>query len=122
MRLLIAALGLAVIAGSLMLGFLILVPEQYRDRIDWKWARFGVVTVVFAGYCLRTYWRARNHLRFWGILSCVFIVHFFGVGYFFYRGPGLPLLAFGPIVALEWAALALAVYHFLGIGPPVQKY
>ena len=97
----------------------VLVPGQ--SQINWKWARFFVVTTSFVVYCLKTYWRARRHLRFWAILLGVLIIHFLGVGYFFYDGSGLPLMLFGPIVALEWTLLAIAVYYVLDISPPPGK-
>lgn len=122
LRLLIAAIGMAIVALAVIWASLALVPEQYRGRIDWKWARFGVVTIFFVVYCLKTYWRARRHVLFWILLVGIFAIHFVGIGYLFYRGAGLPLVIFGPTVALEWALLALAVYHFLGIGPPVRKH
>jgi hypothetical protein len=120
-RLLVVATGVAMVAILFVLATAALTPELYRRRIDWKWARFAVVTILFVGYCLKTYWRARKRLGFWVILLGVFVVHFLGVGYFYYAGAGLPLMVFGPTVALEWALLALAVYHFLGIGPPAHK-
>jgi hypothetical protein len=120
-RLFVAALGVALIALIAMWTSFVLVPQRYFDQVSPKWGRFGVVTIVFAAYCLRTYWGARKQLGFWVILLGIFMIHFFGVGYFFYIGQGLPLLTFGPTVALEWALLALSVYHFLGIGPPLRK-
>jgi hypothetical protein len=122
LRLLLVALGLAVAALIIIWASLVLVPGQYRDQINWKWTRFGVVTIFFVLYCLKTYWRARRHAMFWILLLGILALHFLGVGYLFYRSAGLPLLIFGPTVALEWALLALAVYHFLGIGPPVRKH
>jgi hypothetical protein len=121
LRLLLVALGLAAAVILTALATTVLTPGIYGHRIDWKWLRFGVVTIFFVGYCLKTYWKARKHLEFWGILFGVLAVHFLGVGYFYYAGMGLPLLVLGPTVALEWALLALAVYHFLGIGPLVRK-
>ena len=118
-RLLLAATGVAVVAIPAIVAVIILIPGQ--DRINWKWGRFTVVTIFFVVYCLTTYWRARKDLRFWAILFGIFVLHFLGVGYFYYAGPGLPLMVFGPIVALEWALLAVAVYHFLGIGPPAAR-
>ena len=52
----------------------------------------------------------------------VFGIHFTGVGYFFWAGTGLPLMVFGPTVALEFALLAVTVYHFLGVGPAVSRH
>ncbi len=98
-----------------------ITPGLYRHEINWKWVRFTVVTIAFAVYCLKTYWVARKRLRFWAILLGIFVLHFLGVGCFYYAGSGLPLLVFGPTVALEWALLALAVYRFLGIGPTVVR-
>jgi hypothetical protein len=66
---------------------------------------------------LKTYWRARKHLGFWVILLGIFVVHFVGAGYFYYAGNGLPLLVFGPTVAIEWALLALAVSWALAHPP-----
>jgi hypothetical protein len=120
-RLLLAAIGVAVLVIVSVIGTMAFAPALYRHEINWKWVRFGVVTVGFAAYCLWTYWKARKHLAFWGILLGVLVLHFLGVGYFYYAGAGLPLLVFGPVVALEWALLAVAVHHFLGIGPPIGK-
>jgi hypothetical protein len=122
LRLLIAAIGMAIVALAVIWASLALVPEQYKGRIDWKWARFGAVSIFFVLYCLKTYWRARRHALFWILLLGILAVHFFGIGYLFLKGAGLPLLIFGPTVALEWGVLAFAVYHFLGIGPPLRKH
>jgi hypothetical protein len=118
-----AAVGLAVVLLATMWVSFVVVPKQYLDFVfsSPKWTRFAFVTVFFVGYCLKTYWRARKRLGFWGILLGILVIHFLGVGYFYYAGAGLPLMVFGPTVALEWALLALAVYHFLGIGPPAHK-
>jgi hypothetical protein len=121
-RLLLVATGVAIAAILFILVTAVLAPGLYGRRIDWKWVRFAVVTVVFVGYCLKTYWTARKHLGFWMILLGVVVFHFLGVGYFYYAGTGLPLLTFAPVVALEWALLAFAVYYFLGIGPRVRKH
>jgi hypothetical protein len=120
-RLLLMAAGVAALVIVLVIGTMVFAPGLYRHEINWKWVRFGVVTVGFAAYCLWTYWKARKHLAFWGILLCVLVLHLLGVGYFYYAGAGLPLLIFGPVVALEWALLAIAVHHFLGIGPPIRR-
>lgn len=61
-------------------------------------------------------------MGFWAIFLGVLVLHILGVGYFYYAGVGLPLLVFGPVVALEWVLLAIAVHHFLGIGPPMRKH
>jgi hypothetical protein len=119
-RLLLVATGVAIVAIPAIVAAVVLIPGQ--DRISWKWARFAVVTTFFVVYCLKTYWLARRHLRFWAILFGIFVIHFLGVGYFYYAGPGLPLMVFGPVVALEWALLALAVYRVLGIGPPASRH
>jgi hypothetical protein len=120
-RLLLAAAGVGALVIVLVIGTMALAPGLYKHEINWKWVRFGVVTVGFAAYCLWTYWKARKHLGFRGILLGVLVLHLLGVGYFYYAGAGLPLLIFGPVVALEWALLALSVHHFLGIGPPIRR-
>ena len=121
-RLLLVAVGAVIIMLPIIWASGVLIPREYRDHINSKWARFTVVTILFVAYCLKTYWRARKHLRFWAILFGIFVLHFVGVGYLFYADAGLPLMLFGPTVALEWALLALAVYHVLGIGPPARKH
>ncbi len=124
LRLTVAALGLSIVLLFLMWASFVLVPKRYLDFVfsNPKWGRFAVVTIFFVGYCLRTYWKARKRLTFWGIFLGVLILHLLGVGYFYYAGAGLPLLVFGPVVALEWALLAVAVHHFLGVGPKIRKY
>ena len=123
LRLILAAVGLAIALLVVMWASFVFVPKKYLDLIfsNPKWGRFTVVSVLFIIYCLKTYWRARKHLLFWAVFIGVLAVHFLGVGYFFYKGAGLPLLTFGPTVALEWALLALAVYYVLGIGPSIQR-
>jgi hypothetical protein len=118
LRLLLVALGVAIVVLIFIWASLVLVPGQYREQMNWKWTRFAVVTVFFVFYCLKTYWRARRHVLFWILLLGILAVHILGVGSLFFQGAGLPLLFFAPTVALEWALLAFAVYHFLGIGPP----
>ena len=121
-RLWLSAACVAALVIVLLIGALEFKPELYQHEINWKWMRFTIVTIAFAAYCLKTYWKARKYLRFWIILLGVFALHFLGVGYFYYAGAGLPLLIFGPVVALEWALLAFAIYHFLGIGPPMREH
>jgi hypothetical protein len=120
-RLFLTAAAVAALVIVLLIATMLFSPKLYRHEINWKWVRFGVVTAAFAGYSLKTHWRARKHIGFWVILSGVFALHFLGVGYFYWAGMGLPLLIFGPVVALEWALLAIAVHHFLGISPnPIE--
>ena len=121
LRLLLIGLGVTILLLPIIWASVVLVPTEYKGRVSWKWARFTVVTIFFIVYCLKTYWRARKHVQFWVILFAILVIHFVGIGYFYYAGPGLPLLAFGPTVALEWALLAVAVYKVLGIGPPAHK-
>ena len=116
-RLFLTAAGVAGLVIALVIGTMLFAPRLYGHEVNWKWVRFGVVTVAFGGYCLKTHWRARKHVGFWMILFGVFALHFLGVGYFYWAGVGLPLLIFGPVVALEWALLAFAVHRFLGIAP-----
>jgi hypothetical protein len=118
--LLLIAIGVAAIAMVVMLAVIVLVPQRYLDHLSWKWARFTVVTIAFVVYCLKTYWRARKSPHFWALLLGILVIHFLGVGYFFYSGEGLPLAFFGPTVALEWALLALILYHTLGIAPKTR--
>jgi hypothetical protein len=119
-HLLLTAAGVAAMVIVLVIGTVVFEPGFYTHEINWKWVRFAVVTTAFVAYCLKTYWRARKLLGFWVILVGVFLFHLLGVGYFYYAGGGLPLLIFGPVVGLEWALLALIVYQFLGIGPPMR--
>jgi len=121
-RLLIVAIGVAVLAIVFVVSTAVIAPGLYRKEVAWKWIRFAIVTVVFVGYCLKTYWRVHKRLGFWLILIGILILHFLGVGYFYYAGAGLPLLVFGPIVALEWALLAVVIYHFLDVGPSVRNH
>ncbi len=120
LRLLLIATAVAVVAVPIIVSTVVLVPDL--QHVNWKWVRFTIVTIFFVGYCLKSYWRARRHLRFWGILLVVLCVHFVGVGFFFYTGKGLPLMIFGPTVGLEFGLLALSVYHFLGIGPSGPRH
>jgi hypothetical protein len=117
LRLFLTAAGVAGLLIGLAICTMVFAPRLYAHEINWKWLRFVVVTVAFAGYCLKTYWKARKQTGFWVILFGVLALHFLGVGYFYWAGVGLPLLIFGPVVALEWALLAMAVHHFLGIAP-----
>jgi hypothetical protein len=118
--LLLTAIGVAAVAMVVMFAGIVLVPKRYVDHLFWKWARFTVVTISFVVYCLKTYWRARKSPQFWALLLGILVIHFLGVGYFFYSGEGLPLAFFGPTVALEWALLALIIYHTLGIAPKTR--
>jgi hypothetical protein len=43
--LLLAASGVAIVALAAIWATLVLVPEQYSERIDWKWARFGLAWI-----------------------------------------------------------------------------
>jgi len=106
---------MAVVAIPVIVAAAWLFPRQ--SHVNWKWARFIVVTIFLVVFSVKTYWRARAHPGFWGLLLGILVVHFVCVGYFFYTGPGLPLLVFGPTVGLEFGLMALAIYRFLGIGP-----
>ena len=120
LQLVLVAAGVAIVVIPVIVVTVWFIPRQ--SHINWKWVRFAVVTAFLLAYCLKTYWRARKHVGFWGILLGILVIHFVCVGFFFYTGPGLPLLVFGPTVGLEWGLLALAVYHFLGIGPTATKH
>lgn len=119
-RLFLVAVGIAVIALTILWASVVLIPQSYFEHINPKWGRFGFVTIVFLGYWLRMYWRARKDPHFWFLLAGILILHFVVVGYIFYNNAGLLLLIVA--VAAETALLALAVYRFLGIGPPVRKH
>jgi hypothetical protein len=119
-RLLLYGVGTALVVLVCMWAMLVLIPKHYRDRVPWKWVRLAVVSTVFIVYCLKTYWQARKDWHFWLILLGVFGIHFAGMGYLFYRSEGLPFVFFGPAVALEWALLAVILYHVLGIAPRVR--
>jgi hypothetical protein len=114
----LTATGVALIAIPAIVASVVLIPGL--SHLNWKWARFSVVTIFFVVYCLKSYWRARGDPRFWTILLGVLAIHFMGVGYFFWAGTGLPLMLFAPTVALEFVMLALTVHHFLGVGPAVS--
>jgi hypothetical protein len=115
--LLLTAIG---VAAFVMLAIFVLVAQRKLDHLSWKWARFTVVTIAFVVYCLKTHWRVRKSPQFWALLLGILVLHFLGIGYFFYSGEGLPLALFGPTLALEWALLALIVYHILGVLPKTR--
>jgi hypothetical protein len=119
-RLLVFGVGTALVALVCTWAVLVLIPERSRDNVPWKWVRLAVVSTVFIVYCLKTYWQARKDWHFWLILLGVFVIHFAGMGYLFYRGEGLPLMFFGPAVALEWTLLAVILHHVLGIAPKLR--
>jgi len=119
LRLALTAGGVALVAIPALVASVVLIPGL--SHVNWKWMRFAVVTTFFVVYCLKSYWRARRDPR-WTILVGVLAIHFTGVGYFFWAGTGLPLMVFGPTVALEFALLAVTVYHFLGVGPAVSRH
>lgn len=116
----VAAAGVSIIALVLIWASVVFVPQRYVDGVSSQWARFGFVTIIFTAYWLRMYWKARRQLRFWLVLAGIMIVHFTAVGYIFYRNAGLLLLVI--TIAAETALLGFAVYHFLGIGPPLRKH
>ena len=120
LRFVLTATGVALVAIPALVASVVLIPGL--SHVNWKWMRFAVVTTFFVVYCLKSYWRARRDPRFWTILVGVLAIHFTGVGYFFWAGTGLPLMVFGPTVALEFALLAVTVYHFLGVGPAVSRH
>lgn len=79
--------------------------------------RFLFVSVGFVGYAIRAYWKLRRSLIFWSIFLGFLVIHLLGIGYFFYAGPGLPLLIFGPSCAVELMGMGFVIYWILGVGP-----
>ena len=67
------------------------------------------MTAGFVGFALKAYWKLRKSASFWGILVGALGIHLVAVGYFFYVGAGLSLLAFGPVVGIEWGCMALVI-------------
>jgi hypothetical protein len=119
-RLILTAIGIVSLGFVLLLGLGRFAPGIFRHHPNLKLIRFLVISVVFAGYCVKVYWKARKHLEFWAILTAVLALHFFGVGYFFFTGPGLSTLTLGVVGGLEMALLAVALYRVLGIAPSAR--
>jgi uncharacterized membrane protein YozB (DUF420 family) len=61
----VAATGVAITAILVIIPAAWLFPRQ--RHINWRWARFTVVTIFLVAYCLKTYGRVRKHFGFWGI-------------------------------------------------------
>ena len=117
-RLLLVAIVLAVatIGGIVLIDF---VPPQYR--IQPKWLRFGLLSCLWTAYAIKAYWKLRRSVTFWSVFLCFLIVHLFGMGYFFYVGPGLPFLVFGPACGVELIAMGFVIYWILGVGPATVR-
>lgn len=107
-------------AGLISITLVILIvvlPLPYLERIQTKWIRFAVVTIVYIALSLKSFWRQRTSVNFWLIFVGFVFLHFMLFGYLFWSGNGLSLLTFGPAVGLEWGMLAVTVGWLLGVGP-----
>jgi len=121
-RLILVAFTLAVVIVTLGVSIGLLVPAQYTHRIQGKWVRFGVMTVFFIVYSLKTYWRAVKSVGFWGIFLSFTALHLFGVGHLWSVYNGLSTLAVGLVGAVEWGCMALFIYWILGVGPDLRRH
>jgi len=121
-KLLLTAVGIVALCFVLLVVTVKFEPQWFSHRLNWKWIRFSVVTIWFVFFCIKGYWQARRHIAFWAILGSMLMLHLFGVGYFYYAGDGLPLLLFGPVVALEWALMAFVIFRTLHIQPDLKEF
>ena len=110
-----------VVAVFLLLAFVVTIalyaPDQVIHRLVSKWERFILLSGVFVAFVMKAYWKVRQDLRFWTIFLSFMVVHFIGVGYFFWTGNGLPFPIFEIAIAVELGGFALVIYWVLGIGP-----
>jgi hypothetical protein len=119
-RLILVASALAIVVMGLIIGSIVLLPPQYIDNFQWKWMRFSLGFMFLIWFSLKTYWKLRRSLAFWGIFTCFFLVHGFGVGHFYYAGQGLSILEVGVIGGAEWGCMALVIYWVLHTAPDLR--
>jgi hypothetical protein len=116
--------AIAVAIGTM--GFIVLtvvyVSPHYTDRVQGKWVRFALITVVLIAFAISRYWKIRKSLGFWGIFLAFLAIHMFGVGYLWAIYNGLPTLVVGFVSGAELVCMALVIYWVLGVGPDARSH
>jgi Na+/proline symporter len=121
-RLVLTAVILAIFIVVAGVSVGLTVPSRYLDRLQWKWVRFGGITVFFIVYSLKMYWRARNSTGFWGIFLSFLLLHLLGVGHLYsIYSNGLGTFEIGFLGGLEFGCMSLAIYWVLGVAPDVRR-
>lgn len=122
LRLLLTAIGVLLVLVSLAWVSAVWIPKPYGEYVFGKWMRFAVVTISAIAYLIRAYWHARKHIAVWLLFVPLLLIHVVGLGYFFYTGPGLSLVTFGPTVGFECGLFMVAAYRIVGVGPRLPKH
>jgi hypothetical protein len=98
------------------------VPTRYLEKFQWKWFRFSLEAVICVSIMLRIYWKLRRSLVFWCIFAGFLCLHILGVGYYYYMGPGLGVLAVGLVYGIETICMAIVIYWILRTGPGLREH
>jgi hypothetical protein len=115
-RLILTALATFVLVAAAIIS----VPSRYLNSIEWKWVRFGGMTLFLILYSLKTYWRQRKSVRFLAIFLGFLSLDLFGVGYLWSIYNGLSTIEVAIVGVLEWVCMALLIHWALGVGPDVR--
>ena len=74
-----------------------------------KWMGFAAGTAIVFGYAIRYNPKLWARSRFWLVLSALFVAHLALGLVVLLNVEGLPLLFFGPLIALESGAVAVCL-------------
>ncbi len=120
-KLLAYIIGLAAILSAGMIA----LPPRYADRVDWKWVRFILATLVLVVVSIRSYWHhLRKSLLFWALLIGFWLLHVIGIGYLVRASTDkdVPLGGFAVVGVPEYVCFALVVYYFFRVGPRLNRH
>jgi hypothetical protein len=99
----------------------VFLPQQYFEKIQWKWFRFSTGTILLVWLSLHAYWKIRKSLRFWCIFLSFLAVHLLGVGHFYYVGGGLSTVEVAVVGGIEWGCMAVVIYKVLRATPDLRQ-
>jgi hypothetical protein len=119
-RLILTALGVTTV---ILLGIVLVavfVPAKYSASIQFKWLRFGLITVYLVVFSLKAYWSAHKSVGFWCIFLGFLALYLLGVGHLWAVYGGLSTLEVMLVGGMGFICLGLVNYWVLGIRPDLR--
>jgi hypothetical protein len=121
-RLIVSALAVAIVTMAAIILAVVFVPAQYAEKIQGKWVRFALMTIFFFVFSMKSYWKERKSMGFWGIFLSFLALHIFGLGHLWAVDNGLSTLEVALAGGAEFVLMALVIYWLLGVGPDPRPH
>lgn len=109
-----AGVSILVMAGIIL--WALYVPAN--SGISAKILRLTVATAILYGYIVRWYWKMRNSIRFWLIISGFIVLHLFSFQIILRNMQNIPLFWFILPCLFEGGLIMLVLNFILHVSPP----